>query len=235
MLIAGIIFAATYILVSFQNIPGIHLHRPAAALLGAVAMVSFGVISMDQAYRLVDFDTLVFILGMMIIIGYLEVTGFFERIEVRILNKAGDTRQLLCLIITSSGILSALFMNDTICLMLTPVVLSIVTRAGLPPAPYLIALATSSNIGSAMTPMGNPQNMIIAIHSKIPFTLFTFALLPVSAVGLWLNYLVIKKLYPVEFPFSKPIKTKVEFNATEDTSPTPAVYAFGKPSLSFAA
>jgi Na+/H+ antiporter NhaD/arsenite permease-like protein len=90
-------------------------------------------------------------------------------------------------------------MNDTICLMLTPLVLRLARRAGVAPKPYLIALATSSNIGSVMTPMGNPQNMIIAIHSGIPFLEFALRLAPIALIGLWLNHLLILRLYPPDF------------------------------------
>ncbi|MDD5656448.1 MAG: SLC13 family permease [Elusimicrobia bacterium] len=197
--IAAAVFGLTYLLLSFPALPGIFIRRPAAALLGAVVMVAGGVVSLDRAYRLVDFDTIVFILGMMIIIGYLEVSGFFERVEWIILRRARTARALLALVVISSGLLSALFMNDTICLMLTPVVVRLVRRCGLRAAPYLIALATSANIGSAFTPMGNPQNMIVAVHSGIAFADFVLKLAPVAALGLWLNYHVIRRAYREEF------------------------------------
>ena len=197
--IAAVVFGFTYLLLSFQNLPGIFIRRPAAALIGAVAMVAGGVVSLDRAYRLVDLDTIVFILGMMIVIGYLEVSGFFEKVEWFIVSRARTTRQLLALIVASSGLLSALFMNDTICLMLTPIVLRLTRRCGLRPAPYLIALATSSNIGSAFTPMGNPQNMIVAVHSGVPFAGFVWRLAPISALGLWLNTLILRRAYPGDF------------------------------------
>ncbi len=73
-----IIFAATYVLIAVQRLPFVHLNRPAASLLGAVAMVVSGVLSLQQAYGAVDFDVLVFLLGLMLVVGYLEVGGFFE-------------------------------------------------------------------------------------------------------------------------------------------------------------
>ncbi|MBI4249042.1 MAG: anion transporter [Elusimicrobia bacterium] len=193
------IFILTYLLISFQNIPGVHIHRPAAALLGATAMVVFGVLPLSESYQLVDLDTLVFILGMMIVSGYLEISGFFEQIELIVLRNARSPRQLLALLTASSGLLSALFMNDTICLMLTPVVLRVTRKARLRPNPYLIALATSANIGSVVTPVGNPQNMIVAIHSGISFGAFVRALLPLGLAGLLLNYWFLCRLYPEDF------------------------------------
>ncbi|HAH06857.1 MAG TPA: anion transporter [Elusimicrobia bacterium] len=193
------IFGATYLLLSFQSLPGVFIRRPAAALIGAVAMVSAGVVSLHTAYSLVDMDTLVFILGMMIVIGYLEVSGFFEQVEAFLLQDAKTPRQLLGLVVASSGLLSALFMNDTICLMFTPLVLRVARKCRRNPAPYLIALATASNIGSTFTPMGNPQNMIVAVHSKIPFLSFVWRLAPLALLGLWLDYLVLVRAYPAEF------------------------------------
>jgi len=205
MLTAIIIFALTYLFISFQNIPGIHLNRCAASLAGAAAMAGLGIVTLPEAYRLVDLDTLVFILGMMIVIGYMEVSGFFELLEHVIIRKAATTRHLLALVIGASGLLSALFMNDTICLMLTPIVLRAVTKNGLNPNPYLIALATSANIGSAFTPMGNPQNMIIAIHSGVSFKYFVTAIAPVAAAGLVLNYFIMLRCYKEEFAAGKAV------------------------------
>ncbi|MBI5630676.1 MAG: anion transporter [Elusimicrobia bacterium] len=200
MFAAVTIFLGTYVLLSFeQNIPGLHISRSAAALLGAVAMVALGVLRLDQAYRLVDLNTIVFLLGMMIVVGYLEITGFFAEVEILLLKRARTTREFLGLVVFSSGVLSALFMNDTICIMLTPVLMRLVLRARLNPNPYLVALAISSNIGSVMTPMGNPQNMIVAIHAAIPFSQFILVLAPIAALGLILNYFVLCRLYPEEF------------------------------------
>ena len=199
-LTAALIFLGTYALLSFeQNIPGMHIGRSAAALLGAVAMVASGVVNLEQSYRLVDMNTIVFLLGMMIVVSYLEISGFFAEVEILLIKRAGSTRQLLALVIASSGTLSALFMNDAVCLMLTPVLVRLASRARLSLKPYLIALALSANIGSAMTPMGNPQNMIVALRSGIPFGRFVLAIAPISLLGLVGCHLALTRLYPAEF------------------------------------
>jgi len=192
---AIIIFIITYILIGIQNIPGIHINRTAGALLGAVAMVFFGVISVKEAYVAIDLDIMLFILGMMIIIAYMELSGFFEMVERWILKRAKSASGLLFFLIISSGIASSFFMNDTICLLFTPIVLRIVKKAQLNPIPYLIALATSSNIGSTMTIIGNPQNMLIGLYSKIHFLEFLRILSPVSIIGLLINFLLIRLIY----------------------------------------
>ena len=198
MLAAGAIFVATYIILGIQGIPRIHIDRPSGALLGAVGMVAFGVLSLEQAYQAIDLDTILFLLGMMILIAYLGLSGFFEVLERWIIGRARSTLMLLGLIVGSSGILSALFMNDTICLLYAPVIVRVTKRLRLNPVPYLIALATSANIGSVATIIGNPQNALIGIRSRMPFLEFTGRLWLVSALGLLLTFLLIALVYRKE-------------------------------------
>ena len=94
-----------------------------------------------------------------------------------------------------SGLLSALFVNDTICLVFTPVVVDIALARQHRPLPYLLALATASNIGSAATVMGNPQNMLIGSLSGLPFITFTARLLPVALVGLTIDAVLLWLLF----------------------------------------
>lgn len=194
-LAAALIFAATYLAIGIQRIPRIHIDRPSGALLGGVGMVAFGVLSLEEAYRAIDLDTLSFLLGMMILIAYLELSGFFEVLERWIIGLARSTRMLLALVVFSSGTLSALFMNDTICLLYAPVIARVTRRLRLNPVPYLIALATSANLGSAATIIGNPQNALIGIRSHVPFLRFTARLLPVSVVGLAAAFVLIGWIY----------------------------------------
>jgi Na+/H+ antiporter NhaD/arsenite permease-like protein len=147
-------------------------------------MVAFGVLDFEAAKGAIDLDTLLFLLGMMIVLGYLELSGFFEVIERRVLGWARSARALLWLVVVSAGLLSALFMNDTVCLMLAPIVIRVTRRLELPPVPYLIALATAANIGSSCTIIGNPQNALIAIRGEIGFLPFLGGLAPVTVVGL---------------------------------------------------
>jgi len=192
---AATIFILTYAILGIQGIPKIHIDRPSGALLGAVAMVAFGVLTLQQAYQAIDLDTLLFLLGMMILIAYLELSGFFEVLERWIIGQARSTRALLGLVVVSSGVLSALFMNDTICLLYAPVILRVTKRLNLNPVPYLLGLATASNIGSAATIIGNPQNALIGIRSGMPFLKFTERLLPISAAGLLIDFAIIAYVY----------------------------------------
>ncbi len=146
----------------------------------------------EQAYRAVDYDTLVLLLGMMLISAYLFLAGFFDWAADWILRRARTPQALLGYLICTSGVLSALLVNDTICLMLTPLVVAVMVRGGLPLPPYLLALAMSANLGSVATLVGNPQNMIIGHLSQIPFLRFSASLVPVAVAGLVIQYAVLR-------------------------------------------
>jgi len=128
-----LIFAATYLLIAIQRLPFAHLNRPAASLLGAVAMVVLGVLPLHEAYAAIDFDVLVFLLGLMLIVGYLEVGKFFEWAAEWILRRARTPERLLLGVVVGGGLLSALFVNDTICLVVTPVLLAALGRCASSP------------------------------------------------------------------------------------------------------
>lgn len=191
-----IVFVATYVLISVHRIRFLNLDRPTAALAGAVLMVVLGVVPFDEALRgAINWETLLLLLGMMIVVAYLKLARFFEYVSTWILIRSGSPGRLLALLIAASGFLSALFVNDTVCVLFTPVVLAAVLRARLNPVPFLIALVTSANIGSVMTLTGNPQNMLVGIFSKIPYGLFLLYMLPVGIVGLLLDWLILRRFY----------------------------------------
>jgi Na+/H+ antiporter NhaD/arsenite permease-like protein len=190
--VAIAIFALTYVLISGRQLRILPLNRPAAALLGAVLMVALGVMTPEQAYHAIDYDTLVLLLGMMLVSAYLSVAGFFDWAADEILALAQTPQRLLLYLVLTSAVLSALLVNDTVCVVLTPLVIAVINRGRLPLLPYLLALATSANIGSVATLVGNPQNMIIGHMSHISFLHFSASLLPVAVVGVAINYTVLR-------------------------------------------
>ncbi|MBI4502004.1 MAG: anion transporter [Gemmatimonadetes bacterium] len=181
------IFAATYFLIAVQRLPFLHLNRPAASLLGAVAMVVFGVLTLQEAYAAIDFDVLVFLLGLMLIVGYLEVGRFFEWAAGWVVERARTPSRLLTSVTVGAGLLSAFFVNDTVCLVVTPVLLAALARLRVRPQPYLIGLAMGANVGSVISVTGNPQNMLVGIWSRTSFASFLLHLFPVGAGGLALT------------------------------------------------
>jgi Na+/H+ antiporter NhaD/arsenite permease-like protein len=195
-----VIFAFTYVLISLRRIPFLNLDRPSAALLGAVLMVVTGVMSLADAYAAINLDTIALLLGMMVLIAYLREAHFFEFVSAWIVKRSGTPRRMLVLLVVSSGLLSALFVNDTICLLFTPILLAAVREAGLPPVPYLLALCTASNVGSAATLTGNPQNMLVAIFSGLPFGRFALVQLPIALVCLALDAALLLWLHRRDLP-----------------------------------
>ena len=204
-----LIFAATYLLIAVQRLPFVHLNRPAASLVGAVAMVVSGVLSLPEAYAAVDFDVLVFLLGMMLIVGYLEVGKFFEWAAERVLQRARRPERLLLAVVVGGGLLSALFVNDTVCLVVTPVLLAALGPLRVRPNPYLIGLAMGANVGSVLSVTGNPQNMLVGIWSGTTFGGFLAHMLPVGAGGLAIVYGYLRWAYRAELraPFREPLET----------------------------
>jgi len=190
-----IIFALTYLLIAVQRLPFVHLNRPAASLVGAVAMVVFGVLSLPDAYAAVDFDVLVFLLGMMLIVGYLEVGKFFEWAAEWVLQRARTPERLLLGVVVGGGLLSAFFVNDTICLVVTPVLLAALGPLRLRPNAYLIGLAMGANVGSVLSVTGNPQNMLVGIWSRATFGAFLVHMLPVALGGLAITYGYLRWVY----------------------------------------
>lgn len=191
-ILAVLIFAFTYLLISGRRLKILPLNRPAAALLGAVLMVGSGVLTPERAYRAVDYDTIVLLLGMMLISSYLFLGGFFDWAADWILRKATTPERLLLYLVITSGSLSALLVNDTVCLMLTPLVVAVMVRGRLPLPPFLLALAMSANVGSVATLVGNPQNMIIGHMSRLPFLRFSAWMLPVAIIGLAIEYWILR-------------------------------------------
>jgi Na+/H+ antiporter NhaD/arsenite permease-like protein len=204
-----IIFAATYLLIAVQRLPFVHLNRPAASLLGAVAMVVCGVLTLPEAYAAIDFDVLVFLLGLMLIVGYLEVGGFFEWTAEWVLRRARTPGRLLFGVVVGGGLLSAFFVNDTICLMVTPVLLAALGPLRVRATPYLIGLAMGANVGSVLSITGNPQNMLVGIWSGASFGGFLVRMLPVALGGLALTYGYLRWAFRAELadPFRERLET----------------------------
>ena len=174
--VALVIFALTYLAVAAGRLPLLSVDRPAAALLGAVLMVAARVLTPAQAGAAVNGDTIGLLLGMMILSAYLGEAGFFAAASALVLRSVSGPRTLLWAIVFTVGVLSALLVNDAVCLMVTPLVLRVVDEARLPALPYLLALAFGANAGSAATLTGNPQNMIVGTLSGITYARFAAAL-----------------------------------------------------------
>ncbi|MBG0808301.1 anion transporter [Methylosinus sp. H3A] len=196
---AVIVFAATYFVIALGEAPGLRLDRAGAALLGASLMVGLGVLPLDEAYRAIDFDTITLLLGMMIVVANLRLSGFFRLASNFVVTRAKSPLALLAAIVLVTGAFSAFLVNDAICLVMTPLALELTKRLKRDPLPYLLAVPMASNVGSVATITGNPQNMIIGGLSHIPYGAFAAALWPVAAFGLLVTFALLALFYPREF------------------------------------
>jgi Na+/H+ antiporter NhaD/arsenite permease-like protein len=194
ILAAWLIFFGSYFVFALGKFPWMKIDRPGAAIIGAVLMVAFRIVGPPEALQSIDFATIVLLFSMMLVVGNLRVGGFFEGIVEWSIERL-HPHHLLPTVIFTSGLLSAFLVNDIVCLVMTPFVLHMAQRLGLPPVPYLIAVATASNIGSAATITGNPQNMLIGSLSGISYLDFAARLGPIALAGLFLNWLVIQRVY----------------------------------------
>ncbi len=200
------IFAVTYVFIAIESALGSHLDRTAAAFCGAVAMVLAGTVSLNAAYRAISWDTIIFLLGVMILVAHFEIAQFFDWIAARVARIARTPFQFLVLLIFTSGILAAFFVNDTICLMFTPIVLAVTERLRLAKVPYLLALATSANIGSVMSVTGNPQNALIGVTAHLTFLGFLAHLAPIALLGLALDAAVLTVFFRKQIWHAPPLE-----------------------------
>src|SRR5216684_2163025 len=193
-LAAYAIFLASYLVFALGKFPGLKIDRPGAAIIGAVLMVAFRIMSTQEALRAIDFATIVLLFSMMLIVANLHLGSFFEWVGESIVLRL-SAHQLLPAVIFTTGILSAFFVNDIVCLVMTPFVLKLALRLGQKPLPYLLAVATASNIGSVATITGNPQNMLIGSVSRIPYVSFLAHLGPIALVGLFMDWALVHWIY----------------------------------------
>ena len=199
MLIPILIFAGTYAVLAIGRLPGFRVDRTGAAIIGASLMLASRVLSVQEAYNAINYDTIMLLFGMMIVVANLRLSGFFTVVSAWVVEHARRPIVLLAGIVAVAGVFSAFFVNDTMCLVLTPLVLEITQRLRRRPVPYLLAVAMGSNIGSVATITGNPQNMMIGSFSHISYRAFAGALAPVAGVGLALTVAVLALVYRDEF------------------------------------
>ncbi len=194
-----LVIVLTLIGVAVGRYPWLRMNRATIALVGATMLIALGAIPLEEAYRAIDMNTLLLLFAMMILNVNLRLAGFFQWVTARVVKWARSPRMLLGLLLFTSGVLSAFFLNDTIVLMFTPLVIEITSTLRRNPIPYLIGLVSAANIGSAATIVGNPQNMIIGLASGVPFVQFTASLFPASIAGLFLIWAILIVLYRRDF------------------------------------
>ncbi len=190
------VLGLTYLGLALGYIPGLRMNRATIALVGSAFLIGLGVLNLQEAWEAIDVNTIVFLLSMMIVNANLSYGGFFRRSLSLLLSLTRSPLGLIIALTFGNGILSALFLNDTIALIFTPLTLSLTQSLGLNPIPYLLAIAGASNIGSVATLSGNPQNILIGSFSGISYLNFLQALAPVAITGLVIQIGILWLLYP---------------------------------------
>jgi Na+/H+ antiporter NhaD/arsenite permease-like protein len=197
-----VVFAFAYLISASRQLRWVRLNRPAGVLVGAVGMVLVGGLTLDQALAAVDLHVLALLLGVLLIASYLHEAQFFRYAAYLVLTRARTARSLLWALIFIAGALSALLLNDTVCVVMTPLVVAVVVEAQLPPLPYLLALASAANIGGVVSLSGNPQNMIVgaAARDHLSFAQYLMATLPAGALCLACDALLLTWLFRRALP-----------------------------------
>ncbi len=196
---AAVIFGVTYCGVALGGLPRLAIDRTGIALLGALAMVVFGVLTPGRALGSVSLGTLLLLYGLMIVSAQLRLGGFYTWLAVRLSRFRGSPGLFLLVLMATGGVLAAVLANDIICLAFTPVLAVALRKRGLNPVPFLLGLAMGTNLGSAATIIGNPQSMLIGQTAGLSFREFLFWCGPPSLVCLALTYLMLRLLYRDRF------------------------------------
>jgi Na+/H+ antiporter NhaD/arsenite permease-like protein len=197
-LVALGVFTIVYALIACRKRAGIPIW--ASMLIGAALMIVLGTISVEAAVRSVNLDVIAFLFGMFSIVSALERAGVLRKFAIKMLAFAETPTRLLLAFVVGMGILAAFVVNDTIALMGVPLVAYVAARSGIRPAILLIALAFGITVGSVMTPIGNPQNLLIALQSGIPtpFLAFLTHLAIPTIINLGVTFAILKLVYRKE-------------------------------------
>ena len=196
-MVSIIVLLVVFVLIAVRQIGRFRLQIWQAMLLGAVAVLVTGQISPAAAIRAINLDVILFLFGMFVVGRALEESGYLSHLSSRLFARAKTANRLLLLILFGAGLLSAFLMNDTLAIIGTPVMLQIARKTGIRPKLLLLSLAFSITIGSVMSPIGNPQNLLVAISGNVPSPFVTFFryLAAPTLISLSLTYLILKFFY----------------------------------------
>ena len=195
------IFATVYVLIVLRNLRWFRIPIWTLMLAGAVAMIFSGSIPLGDAYASINLNVIFFLLGMFSVVAAMDLSGLLEYVTLRLLRVAKSPQRAFGLVLVGISTMSAFLVNDTLALMATPIMLTVAKQLRVRPGVFLITLALGVTIGSTMTAIGNPQNLLVALSTGIPNPMlnFLYYLAPPTLVGLGISYLILKWYYRKEF------------------------------------
>jgi Na+/H+ antiporter NhaD/arsenite permease-like protein len=191
-LVALVIFILVYVGMILGEFPGLALDRSGIALLGAIAVLASGRLTLEEAALAIDAHTIALLFGLMVISAQFRLGGFYTEVVRRIAARATATDALLLWVILAAGVLSSVLANDIVCLAMVPMLIEVCAHRQLTPIPFLLALACASNVGSAATLIGNPQNMFIGEALQLSFAGYLLDGAPPAIIGLALIWAIIR-------------------------------------------
>ena len=168
---------------------------------GALAVLLTGQIAPPDALRAINISVMVFLFGMFIVGEAMVDSGYLSSTAQRLFSRAKNPDQVVLIILFSMGILSAVLMNDTLAIIGTPLVLGLATKWKISPKLMLLSLAVAVTTGSVMSPIGNPQNLLVAVNSGMasPFLTFLVWLFVPTLVSLIAAFIILRLFYAKEF------------------------------------
>ena len=191
------IFAAVYLLIVLRNFRRFKIPIWTIMLAGATTMILSGALPLQEAYSSINLDVIFFLLGMFSIVAAMDLSGLLEHLTARMVKLSKTPQRALALVLFGMGLLSAFLVNDTLALTATPIMLGLSKQMRIKPSVLLMTLALGVTIGSVMTPVGNPQNLLIALSSGIPNPMldFLYYLVPPTILGLVVTFLILRFYY----------------------------------------
>lgn len=188
-----LVFALVYLGMVLGSLPGLAIDRTGVALLGAIALIATGRVGLDEAWRAIDVPTMTLLVGLMVVSAQLRLGGFYGLVTHRLVERQLSPDALLAVLVAVVGVLSAVLVNDIVCLAMAPVLVEVCARRRLDPSPFLLALACAANVGSAATLIGNPQNMLIGQALQLSFAGYLRDASVPTVLGLLVTWLVIRR------------------------------------------
>lgn len=190
--VVAAVFFFTYVGMAVGRMPGLKLDRTGIALLAVVTLLASGRIQPDGLGRSIDLPTLLLLFALMIVSAQFAAAGFYRFAAGRVTVAKHSGERLLAAVIVVAGLLSAVLANDIIAFAMAPIIAEGTRSRGLDPRPFLIALAGACNAGSAMTLIGNPQNILIGQSAGLDFWRFAAACAPPAVAALGIVYVVVR-------------------------------------------
>ncbi len=200
-LIPIVVLIAVFLLIAVRKVGNVRFRIWQVMLIGAGAVVVTGAITPEDALASINLDVMLFLFFMFVIGEALEASGYLYHLSYRLFSRAESVKSLVFLILVGAGLLSALLMNDTLAVVGTPLMLYFARRHGISSKLLLLALAFAVTTGSVVSPIGNPQNLLVALSGGIenPFITFPLYLAIPTAISLLLAYAFLRRAFCDEF------------------------------------